>query len=296
MNLPEKVYVAEIGPRDGFQSVKDPISVEDKVKSINMATEAGYKIIEIGSFVHPKAVAQMATTDEVAKLINRKDGTEYRVLTTNQKGIERAVAAEVDKAKLTVSASETHNKNNFNTNREKAFEEFARCVDAAEGSSLKLSGAICMSFGCPYDGKTSIEKIEAIVKKFIELGIKEISLSDTSGMGNPLEVYEKSSYFIEKYPEVIWTLHLHNTRGLGLANAAAGLQAGITRFDSSFAGLGGCPFSPNSSGIISTEDLVNLLEEMKISTGVDFDKMIKLGKFIEELVGKKGDSYILKSK
>ena len=296
MKLPKKVYVAEIGPRDGFQSIKEPISVEDKVKTINMATDAGYKIIEIGSFVHPKAVTQMATTDDVAKLINRKEGTEYRVLTTNLRGIDRALSAGVDKAKLTVSASETHNKNNFNTNTEKAFEEFSKCVDAVKGTRLKLSGAICMSFGCPYEGKTSIEKTENLVGKFLNLGIKEISLSDTSGMGNPLEVFEKSSYFTKKYPDVIWTLHLHNTRGLGLANAAAGLQAGITRFDSSFAGLGGCPFSPNSSGIISTEDLVNLFEEMNVSTGVDFDKMIEIGKFVKDLVRKAGDSYILKSK
>jgi hydroxymethylglutaryl-CoA lyase len=295
MNFPERVVICEVGPRDGFQNEKHPVSTEDKIECINMASRAGYPVIEIGSFVHPKVVPQMADTDLIAKSIERFSGVEYRALATNVKGVERAIDAGMQKIKLTVSASESHNLSNFNRTPSETVKGFYQCVELAGKNNIEVSGAISTAFGCPFEGEIPLSRIEELVASFIDIGVFEISLSDTTGVANPRKVYYSCAALKDKFPRVKWILHFHNTRGMALANVVAGLNAGITWFDSAFAGIGGCPFAPGASGNLSSEDLVHMMSEMGINTGVDIDKAIELGRHVGRLINRSTDSYVLKA-
>ncbi|HUX41121.1 MAG TPA: hydroxymethylglutaryl-CoA lyase [Rectinemataceae bacterium] len=292
---PSRVTVCEVGPRDGLQNEKTMLTIEQKVELIDRIAAAGAKIIEVGSFVNPKAVPQMADTDEVARRIKRLDGVEYRVLIFNMKGLERAEAVGLKKAKLTVSASRTHSLKNAGKTPEDAVKSFADCANYAAAHGITLSGAIPTSFGCAFEGKIPVEQVLKVVSYFREIGIKEISLSDSTGMGTPRQVYEYCRMVQEKYPEITWNLHFHNTRGMGLANVTAGLLAGIVRFDGGFAGLGGCPFIPDAAGNIATEDLIHMLHEMGIDTGYDLDEVISISRRARDLVGHPTDSFILRA-
>jgi len=295
LKLPKKIVVCEVGPRDGFQNEKGFIPTEKKVEIINKVADAGFKVIEIGSFVHPKAVPQLIDIDEVATLINRKQGVEYRALVTNVKGVERAIKAGVNKIKLAVSASESHNLSNFNRKPEETIEGFKQCITLARGNDISVSAAIATSFGCPFEGKIPAGQIEKLVKCFLDFGINEISLSDTTGMANPTQVNNLCSQMIEKFPEVKWILHFHNTRGMALANILAGIEAGATWFDGAFSGLGGCPYAPGASGNVASEDLIHMCDEMGIETGIDLDKAIEIARVVKECVGHETDSYMLKA-
>jgi hydroxymethylglutaryl-CoA lyase len=290
-----KISVCEVGPRDGLQSEKTQLTVDQKVELIERSIEAGTKFIEIGSMVHPKAVPQMADTDEVAKRIKKVDGVEYRVLVMNVKGIERAEAAGLTKAKLTVSASRSHSLSNMKRTPEEVVASFGECAEYAAAHGITLSGAISTSFGCPFEGKVQLEQVLMVIGCFRKIGVKELSLSDTTGMANPQQVYEYCTQVREKFPDVTWWLHFHNTRGMGLANVAAGMLAGVEQFDAAFAGLGGCPYAPGASGNIATEDLVHMCHEMGVETGIDLDQIITLGKYITQIVGHETSSFILKA-
>ena len=295
MNLPAQIVVCEVGPRDGLQNEKVMLTVEQKVELIERAAEAGIKIIEIGSFVHPQAVPQMADTDEVARRIRRMDGVEYRALVMNVRGLERAHAAGIKKAKLTVSASRGHSLANLRKTPEEAVRGFAACAEYAAKHDMELSGAISTAFGCPFDGRVSLEQILPLAASFVEFGVKELSLSDPTGMANPRQVYEYCCRVRERFPEVTWNLHFHNTRGMGLANVIAGLEAGITRYDASFAGLGGCPFAPGASGNIATEDLIHMCHEMGIGTGCDLDAVLAAARTVQKYIGRVTESFVLKA-
>lgn len=295
MYLPNKINICEVGPRDGLQNEKLVLSRESKAELINMCVDAGYKIIEIGSFVHPKAIPGLADTEEVFKLIDKKQDVEMRVLITNLRGVERAINAGVKKVKLAVSASESHNLSNFNRKARETVESFKQSCELARANGIEVSGAISTVFGCPFEGDISIESVEKIIQEFIKLDILEISLSDTTGMGNPKEVYNKCKYVKEKYPQIKWNLHFHNTRDMALSNILAAMQAGIINFDTAFSGLGGCPYAPGASGNASSEDTIHMCEEMGIETGIDLDKAIKIAKRVEELVEHKTESYMLRA-
>lgn len=296
MNWPEKIIFCEVGPRDGLQNERTMLSAAQKTELIEGVVSAGVPIVEIGSFVHPKAVPQMADTDEVARSIRRVPGVEYRALVANKKGVERALASGVTKVKLTLSASESHAKANMNKTIAELLEGFKECAAFAHENGAEVSGAISTAFGCPFEGKISPEKLIEITDRFVnDLGVTELSLSDTTGMANPRQVYEVSSLMREKFPEVRWFLHLHNTRGMALANITAGLNAGIIRYDASLAGLGGCPFAPGASGNVASEDVIHMLDEMGIASGVDLDMMISLAKKLQEWVGHSTDSAILRA-
>jgi len=290
-----KIWVCEVGPRDGLQNEKTQLTVDQKVELIERSVEAGAKFIEIGSMVHPKAVPQMADTDEVAKRIKKVDGVEYRVLVMNVKGIERAEAAGLTKAKLTVSASRSHSLSNMKRTPEEVIASFGECAEYATAHGITLSGAISTSFGCPFEGKVKLEQVLLVIDCFRKIGVKELSLSDTTGMANPQQVYEYCTQVREQFPDVTWWLHFHNTRGMGLANVLAGMLAGVERFDSAFAGLGGCPYAPGASGNIATEDLVHMCHEMGVETGIDLDQVISLGKYIQQIIGHETSSFILKA-
>jgi hydroxymethylglutaryl-CoA lyase len=292
---PERIQICEVGPRDGLQIEKTTLSTEQKIELIERAADAGVKTIEIGSFVNPKAVPQMADTDEVAKRIRRKDGVEYRALAMNLKGIMRAEDAGIRKAKLTVSASRSHSLSNLNKTPEEAIAGFGEAAEYAASKGISLSGAISTAFGCPFEGKVPLEQVIKVIDHFTKVGVEEISLSDTTGMATPRQVYDYCMSVKEKFPKLTINLHFHNTRGVGFANVVAGMMAGIDRYDACFAGLGGCPFAPGASGNIATEDLIHMCHEMGIATGIDLDASIALARRVREMVGHETASFILKA-
>ena len=293
--LPKKIKICEVGPRDGIQNEKIYPSTQEKIELINKVSDAGFKVIEVGSFVSPKAVLQMADTDEVFKKIDKKAGVEYRALIANLKGVERAAACGCKKVKLNVSASVAHNLANLNCTPSASVDRFASCVEKARESEIGISGSISMAFGSPWDKEISVDNVKNIVEAYLKVGVDEISLSDASGMAYPTQVYEMCCEMQKSYPEVTWWLHFHNTRGLGLANIIAGMQAGFDRFDSSFAGVGGCPFVPGAAGNVSTEDLLHMCLECGIETGIDIDKMLDVATKVVYIVGHKTDSYLLRA-
>lgn len=295
MVWPAKVTICEVGLRDGLQNEKKMLSLEEKLQLLNATVESGVKVIEIGSFVHPKAVPQMADTDKLVQLMKKVEGVQYRGLVANLKGVERAYAAGLNKVKLTVSASEAHCINNFNKTPIEMIEGFASCMEFIAKNNMEVSGAISTSFGCPFQGKVPVEQVENAVRGFLKLGITELSLSDTTGMANPRQVYELGSHMINAFPQVQWVMHFHNTRDMALANIVAGLQAGITTYDGAFAGLGGCPFAPGASGNIATEDIIHMLHEMGVDTGIDLLKAMATARMAQQMVGHETGSAVLKA-
>lgn len=295
MKLIKDIKICEVGLRDGLQNEKTIIKTDDKVELVNRLTEAGVSVIEVGSFVSPKAVPQMADTDEVFKRISKKPGVEYRALIANSKGIERAASCGCEKVKLNVSASVAHNLANLNCTPAESVKGFAKCVDMANEFNIDISGSISMAFGSPWDKEIPLSIVKEIVEAYIAVGISEISLSDASGMAYPSQVYEICTIMKKTYPNINWWLHFHNTRGLGIANILSGMEAGFKQYDTSFAGVGGCPFVPGAAGNVSTEDVLHMCSEMGINSNVDLDKIIDIGRMVTRLVNHNTDSYILKA-
>jgi len=292
---PSSIIICEVGPRDGLQNEQTLLTVEQKVELIERSVQAGAKIIEIGSFVHPKAVPQMADTDEVAKRIRRVEGVEYRALVLNLRGLQRAEAAGIQKVKLTASASRAHSLANSKRTPEEVVRGFSDCAEYAAAHGVELSGAVSTTFGCSLEGRVPIGNVLSVVSCFREIGVKELSLSDTTGMANPQQVYEYCRQVQEQFPDVTWILHFHNTRGMGLANMMAGMLAGIERYDACFAGLGGCPFAPGASGNIATEDVIHMCQEMGVATSYDLDQVIAIGHLVQKIIGHETSSSILKA-
>jgi len=295
MKLVDAVQICEVGPRDGLQNEKQILETEDKVHLIEAVAEAGVPVIEVGSFVHPKAVPQMADTDEVFRRIRRKDGVEYRALVANLKGVERAAACGCTKVKLNVSASKAHNLANLNCTPAESVTRFLPCVELAHRENMEISGSISMAFGSPWDRQIPLADVQELVEAYLAAGVTEISLSDASGQANPRQVYTICTEMAARYPQVDWWLHFHNTRGLGIANMVAGMQAGFTRFDASFAGVGGCPFVPGAAGNVATEDALHLFEQMGVQTGVNLQALLSVSRHVVELLGHPTDSYVLKA-
>jgi hydroxymethylglutaryl-CoA lyase len=256
--------------------------------------DAGARVIEIGSFVHPKAVPAMADTDEVVRLLKERPGVEYRALVLNKRGIERAFAAGVRKAKLTVSASPTHSMQNSNRTPGEVVASFGDCAAFARDNGMTLSGAIATAFGYYAEGTIGLDLLFPLVDAYLSMGVRELSMSDSTGFANPKQVYSYMSELREKYPRVDWTLHVHNTRGIAAANILAAMQAGVNRFDSSFAGIGGCPFAPGASGNVATEDVVAMMNGMGVETGLDLEKVLDVAETVQEWIGHETDSAMLK--
>jgi hydroxymethylglutaryl-CoA lyase len=295
MKLPKRVTICEVGPRDGLQQEKTIIPTAAKVDIINRVAVSGVAVIEIGSFVHPKAVPQMADSDEVARQIKKVPGVQYRPFLTNLKGVERALACGLERIKLSHAASESHNLSNFNQSIAETVKGFEACVELACKHKAILSGALTVAFGCPFEGRVPLENIKTHVRRFRDFGIYELSLADTTGMANPSQVYDMMADLVQTFPDVKWILHMHDTRGMALANILAAMQAGVSWFDASFSGLGGCPYAPGASGNVATEDLVHMLHEMGIETGINLDQAIETAKLARALVGHETDSRILKA-
>ena len=296
MNLPSEITICEVGLRDGLQNEKTIVSTEDKLSLLRDLVDAGFPVIEVGSFMHPKKVPQMADTDDLFKaLVNEFPGVEFRALIPNLRGVQRAADCGCKKVKLNVSASREHNLKNLNMTPEESVAGFADCVKAAAEHGIEVSGSISMPFGSPWDGRIPQSEIDSIIDAYLDVGITEISLSDASGMAYPTQVYDICTEMKKCYPENNWWLHFHNTRGLAIANIFAGMQAGFYQFDASFAGVGGCNFIPNATGNVATEDVVHAMSQMGIETGIDLDQCIAISKRVVEMLQHDTDSYILKA-
>lgn len=289
----KRAKVREVITRDGIQSLEDFIPTEVKVDLINHLSACGFESIEVSSFVHPKWVPQLRDVAAVFEGIDRREGVEYLALVPNLKGVERAILAGVDGVGITMSASETHNYKNLHMTREESFAQIEESFKKASAHQLEMVGGIATAFGCPMEGVVPYEELDWAVRRYSEIGIKTIRISDTTGMANPRQV-KKTMYSLKKsYPHLYFGLHFHDTRGMGLANVLAGLEVGIDFFDGSLCGLGGCPYAPGATGNIDTIDLVHMLEEMGISTGIDLDKLMEIGRYVEEIMGQRLYSSVL---
>lgn len=295
MEYAREITLCEVGLRDGLQSEKSTLTTDQKVELAEDMADAGFRVIELGSFVSPKAVPQMADTDEIYHRLKRREGVEYRALIANLRGVDRAAACGCTKVKLNVSASRAHNLANLNRTPEESVAGFGACVDKAQECGIGISGSISMAFGSPWDKEIPIEDVKRVVEAYLQVGITEISLSDAAGVAYPSQVYDMAQEMRREYPQVKWWFHFHNTRGLGIANVLAGMEAGFTNYDASFAGVGGCPFVPGAAGNVTTEDVLHMCSQMHVETGIDLDKSIAISRKVVEMLGHSTDSYLLRA-
>lgn len=277
----EEVRIVEVGPRDGLQNEKATIPTAAKVTFIEALADAGLKVIEAGAFVHPRWVPQMADTAEVYAAISKRDEIDYPVLVPNARGLDRALAAGVKSIAIFTAASDTFNKRNINMTIEESFERYDPLVKRALLEGLKVRGYVSCSMGCPYEGLVLPEKVLEVTARLLDLGCYEVSIGDTIGVGTPLQVQGLLALLLHVIPQRRLAMHFHDTRGTALANVLAALEFGITTFDTSAGGIGGCPYAPGAAGNLATEDLVYLLGGMGIETGVDLDKLVAASKGIE---------------
>ena len=294
MNIKE-VRVTEVGPRDGFQSEKTVLKTEDKIDIINNLIEAGFPRIEVSSFVSPKAIPQLADAETILNKVNRNSNTTLAALVPNSRGALRAVEAKLDQIVVFLSASESHNKKNVNRSVDESLQGFREIADIAGKNNIPIQGDIATAFGCPFEGNISPKKLANISKEYKKMGFRGVTLGDTTGMATPVVVTDAIKAIRDNVPDFDITLHFHNTRGVGLANVMTGLNEGITDYESCFGGMGGCPFAPNATGNICSEDLIYLLHEMGIKTGIDLDKTIAIAKKVESLVGHKLPGQVMRA-
>ncbi len=286
MRWPGSVSVTEVGPRDGFQMEAAFIPTDVKVRLINALSLTGLHEIQATSFVHPKAIPQLRDAEEVMAGIKRAPGVRYTALVLNERGAERAIAAHVDRIDVVVSASDSHSLSNANATTLQAMDRTGRVVALARQAGLDAAIGFATALGCPFEGFLPHERVEGLVSRAVEeFGLARVSIADTVGMANPMLVESLLRSLRARFPAVTFSLHLHNTRGMGLANVLAGIDAGVTHFDASVAGLGGCPYAPGATGNIATEDLVHMLEEMGIATYVRLEGLLGVAAEVGEVVG-----------
>jgi hydroxymethylglutaryl-CoA lyase len=291
--LPSQVRIREVGPRDGFQNEPETIPTGDKIELIRALGRAGYTRIELASFVRPDVIPQLSDGVEVLTGAELPAGVERTVLIPNSKGLENALKVRdlFEAAAVFVSASETHNKKNINRTIEETMADVKAMGKRIRAEGLKLTAVIATSFGCPYEGKVPLARVLDLAEQFADAGATEIGFGDTTGMANPAQVSEFFGTALARLPAAELTAHFHNTRGQGLANAYAALQAGCTSFESSFGELGGCPVPAGSTGNIATEDLVSMFHEMGVETGLDLEKVIDAAREAQAILGRKLTSH-----
>ena len=291
--LPRRVRIREVGPRDGFQNEPESIPTGDKIDLVRALGRVGYTRIELASFVRPDVIPQLADGVEVLRGAQLPDGIERTVLIPNSRGLENALKVRelFDAASVFVSASQTHNKKNINRTIEETMADVRVMGDRVRAEGLKLTAVIATAFGCPYEGKVPLARVLDLAQQFADAGATEIGFGDTTGMANPAQVSEFFGAALERLPGLELTAHFHNTRGQGLTNAYAALQAGCTSFESSFGELGGCPVPAGSTGNIATEDLVSMFHEMGVETGLDLEKVIDAARAAQAILGRKLTSH-----
>jgi hydroxymethylglutaryl-CoA lyase len=285
-HLPERVTVYEVGPRDGLQNEKETLSLDDRAAFIDGLAEAGLPAIEVGSFVSPKAVPQLADTEELYRRIHRVSGVRYPALVPNEKGLERALAAGVREIAVFTAASETFARKNINAGVDESIERFRPVVARAQQEKVRVRGYVSTVFGCPYEGAVAPEAVREVVHKLLDLAVDEISLGDTIGVATPNDVFDVIETLYESgVTRGVLALHFHDTRGTALANVFAGLQCGVTTYDASAGGLGGCPYAPGASGNLATEDLVYLLDGLGIHSGVTLARVVEVSRRLSQSLG-----------
>jgi hydroxymethylglutaryl-CoA lyase len=294
-SVPDAVDLREVGPRDGLQN-EDPIPVADRVRLIDALARTGLRRIEAASFVKAEAIPAMAGADAVMAAIDRRPGVVYSALVPNPRGAVLALEAGADELEVVVSASETHNQRNVRRSVEESVAGVGEIVGLAGAAGAPVEAIVSTSFGCPYDGEIAPVRVAEVVTALLAQGVDSCSLGDTTGMATPRRVDDVLDALegAGLPPERVG-LHFHNTRGTGLANVLRGLQHGVTRFDASIGGLGGCPYAPGASGNIVTEDLVHMLDDMGITTGVDLDALVDAARLAEELVGRELPGQVMRA-
>lgn len=296
MSLPESVRLVEVGPRDGLQNEAQPIGIADKVRLVDDLTAAGLRYIEVGSFVSPKWVPQMAGSAQVFADIQRSATVTYAALTPNLRGFEDALAANVGEVAVFAAASEAFSQRNINCTISESLARFTPVVEAARLNGLKVRGYVSCVLGCPYEGVVPAQQVAAVANALIDMGCHEVSLGDTIGVGTPNATRHLFDIVAGRIPRAQLAGHFHDTYGQALANIYASLLEGIAVFDSSVAGLGGCPYAKGASGNVASEDVLYLLNGLGIETGVDLDRLIIAGERISSLLGRANGSRVAKAR
>lgn len=286
MNLPKRVKIVEVGPRDGLQNEPTPVALVTKIALVEKLVDAGLSVVEVGSFVSPKWVPQMAGSAEVYTGINKRAGVSYPMLVPNLKGMEGALAAGVQEIAIFAAASETFAQKNTNCSIAESLERFEAVMQQAQAHNIKVRGYVSCVLGCPYEGEIAVAKVAEVAGKLFDMGCYEVSLGDTVGVGTPLKAQAMIEAVAQRVPVEHLAAHFHDTYGQGLANLLAVLQLGVATIDSSVSGLGGCPYAKGASGNVATEDVLYMLNGMGIETGVDMSKLLEAGRFISESLGR----------
>lgn len=285
--LPERVEIYEVGPRDGLQNELRSLATRDKARLIEALVNAGERRIEVTSFVSPRWIPQLADAEELVRLVGRREGVTFSALVPNLKGLARAKQAGIEEAAVFISASEAHSKKNINKSIAEALAEAREVTQAALGEGMRVRGYLSTVWGCPYEGEVPVQRVVDISRQLVDAGIYQLSLGDTIGVGNPRQTEEILVALLEHIPASKLALHLHDTRGTALANSLVGLSLGVTTFDASIGGLGGCPYAPGAAGNLATEDAVFMFQGMGIQTGIDLPRLVEAGEVAQELIGRK---------
>ncbi|MFE4706939.1 hydroxymethylglutaryl-CoA lyase [Peribacillus simplex] len=285
MNIPKKIELIEVGPRDGLQNEPIPISTENKKELIRKLSKTGISRMETAAFVSPKWVPQMADADEISAYCNEL-GITYIALTPNLQAVERAISARVPQIAVFVGASTTFNKRNINKTTNESLKDCEDIFKKAKENGQLVRAYISMAFNCPFQGEVSFEEINNVCQRFVELGADEIDIGDTNGHANPKMVYERISRLRDLYPDMVFVGHFHDTLSMALANTLAAMHAGVDKFDSSIGGLGGCPYSPGATGNLATEDLLLMLSQMGVETNVSYNELMDVAPFAKSLSSK----------
>ena len=285
--LPKRVDVYEVGPRDGLQNELRTLPTRAKARLIDALVAAGEKRIEVTSFVSPKWIPQLADAEELLRLVGRREGVVFSALVPNLKGLERAKEAGLEEAAVFISASEAHSKKNINKSIAEALGGAREVTVAALKAGMRVRGYLSTVWGCPYEGSVPVERVVDICRQLVDAGLYQLSLGDTIGVGTPRQTEEILEALLKHIPPEKLALHMHDTRGTALANALVGLSAGVTTFDASIGGLGGCPYAPGAAGNLATEDAVFMLHGMGVETGINLDRLVEAGEIAQELIGRK---------
>jgi hydroxymethylglutaryl-CoA lyase len=293
-DLPARISVREVGPRDGLQN-EDPVPATAKIALIDQLAKTGVSRIEAVSFVRAEAIPQMADADEVWAGVTKDPAVRYSALAPNLRGARRALDAGFTEVEAVVSASDTHNRKNVNRSTAQSLDEIAVIIDEAHQRGATCQVVVATAWGCPYEGDVPVDRVLAVAGRAVADGADAISFGDTTGMATPRRVQDLVGSFRSRHPDVPLNLHFHNTRGTGLANVLAALELGVDDFDASVGGLGGCPYAPGASGNIATEELVHMVEDMGVGTGVDLAAMIEAAGAAERIVGRELPSQVLRA-
>ncbi|MFD0972850.1 hydroxymethylglutaryl-CoA lyase [Plantactinospora endophytica] len=292
--MPGAVSIREVGPRDGLQN-EDPVPADGKVRLLDLLATTGVRRIEAVSFVHPRAIPQMADADEVWRRATKAPQVHYSALVPNSKGAQRALAAGFTEIEVVVSASDTHNRRNVNRSTAESLDDIAGLISLLHEAGATAEVIVATSFGCPYEGDVDPGRVAGIVDRVVADGADRVAFGDTTGMATPRRVRELVATVRNRQPDIPVLLHFHNTRGTALANLLTALELGVTEYDASVGGLGGCPYAPGASGNVATEEVVHMLHDMGVETGIDLDALLEAAAYAEQLVGRELPSGVLRA-